>query len=156
MKSAPWFLAGTVVVCTLSSAMGADVVVCPLEEAVRRMEDYNIQSRAERAIKLVPIVKEMGEINAKAKNPILPLGAQLSKVDRERFQQLRFQILLPQSEEIEYSSYLRDSRVILQLSKVANDIFRQHEFTEHDPQFFYYSTVALLTLQQPEKIELTT
>jgi hypothetical protein len=49
----------------------ADVAVCPLEEAMRRLEDYNRNLNAEIAQKQMPILKEMQEIGSKAKNPSL-------------------------------------------------------------------------------------
>ena len=71
----------------------ADVVVCPLDEAMRRLEDYNRNLNAELAQKQIPILTDIQALTSKAKNPALPTGAQLSKTDQDRFQQLREQLL---------------------------------------------------------------
>jgi hypothetical protein len=142
---------------SVGASSAEDVIVCPLEEAMKRLEDYNIMVSAERAEKAMPILKEMRAINGTAKNPTLPLGTQLSKPDIDRFQQLREQLLDMDAHKIIDSGYLRDSRVITQAAKVAYDIAQGRTFDQNDPQFFYYSIVMLLSVQFPsQQMKVTT
>ena len=135
----------------------ADVVVCPLEEAMRRLEEYNITFKGELATQQMPLLNEMASINAKAKNQSLPLGAQLDRSDIERFQQLRTEMIREQINGLIFSNYLRDSRVIAQSAKVAAELRYGKTFDQSDPEFFYYSVVMLLALQHPQdKSNITT
>ena len=141
---------------TANSAF-ADIVVCPPDEGLRRLEDYNRNFRAEVAGKQEPILLEMQAINAKAKNNSLPIGTQLSKPDLDRFQELREQLLGLQAKDIVNSGYLRDSRVIIKAAKVAYDMSRGRTYDEKDPDFFYYSIVGLLGIQNPgNDVKITT
>jgi len=124
------------VVCSVDASSAEDVIVCPLEEAMKRLEDYNVMVNAQRAEKEMPILKEMEAINSNAKNPTLPLGTQLSKQDIDRFQQLREQLLDMGAHKIIDSGYIRDSRVITQAAKVAYDMAQGRTFDEKDPHFF--------------------
>jgi hypothetical protein len=128
-----------------------DLIVCPLEEAMKRLEDYNRMVTAQRAEEGMPVVGEMKVINSNAKNPSLPIGTQLSKPDIDRFQQLREQLIEIDALNFIDSGYLRDSRVISQAAKVAYDIAQGRTFDEKDPQFFYYSIVMLLSVQSPSQ-----
>jgi len=135
----------------------ADVHVCPLEEAMKRLEDYNIARRGQAAKEQLPLMTELQAIVSKAKNPSLPTGAQLSKTDQDRFQQIREKLLTFQAQEIVNSGYLRDSRVIAQAAKIANDIRMGRSFDEKSPDFFYYGIVTLLAIQHPQdQLEITT
>jgi hypothetical protein len=145
--------------CTMPMAFAdfADVQVCPLEEAMKRLEDYNIARRGQAAQQQQPLMTELQGIVSKAKNPSLPTGAQLSKADQDRFQQIREKLLTFQAQEVVNSGYLRDSRVIAQAAKVAYDIRMGRTFDEKSPDFFYYGIVTLLSIQHPQdKLEITT
>jgi len=152
-------LAAAFSICVLwgADAALADVVVCPLEEAMKRLEDYNRQLNAELAQKQMPILTELQALTSKAKNPGLPTGAQLTKADQDRFQQLREQLLASQVQRIVNSGYLRDSRVIAHAAKIAHDLRVGRTIDEKDPDFFYYGIVALLAVQHPQgQVEITT
>jgi hypothetical protein len=141
----------------LTNAALADVVVCPLEEAMKRLEDYNTHLNAEIAQKQMPILTELQALTSKAKNPDLPTGAQLTKADLDRFQQLREEMLANQAQVIVNSGYLRDSRVIARAAKVAHDLSVGRTIDEKDPDFFYYSIVGILSIQYPQgQVEITT
>ena len=145
--------------CMLPMAFAdfADVQVCPLEEAMKRLEDYNVSRRGQAAQQQNPLLAEMQGIVSKAKNPSLPTGAQLSKPDLDRFQQIRETLLTFQAQEVVNSGYLRDSRVIAQAAKIAYDIRMGRTFDEKSPDFFYYSIVTLLSIQHPQgQLEITT
>ena len=140
----------------LANVALADVVVCPLEEAMKRLEDYNVTLNAKIAQEQMPILTEMQALTQKAKNPALPTGAQLAKADQERFQQLREQMLAFQVQVIANSGYLRDSRVIARAAKIAHDLNMGRTIDEKDPDFFYYSIVGLLSIQYPQDhVEIT-
>jgi hypothetical protein len=144
--------------CTMPMAFAdfADVQVCPLEEAMKRLEDYNIARRGQAAQQQLPLMTELQGIVSKAKNPSLPTGAQLSKADQDRFQQIREKSLTFQAQEVVNSGYLRDSRVIAQAAKVAYDTRMGRTFDEKSPDFFYYGIVTLLSIQHPQdKLEIT-
>lgn len=135
----------------------ADVSVCPLEEAMKRLEDYNIHLNAEISQKQLPILTEMKTLNSKAKNPNLPTGAQLTKTDLDRFQQLREEMLANQAYVIVNSGYLRDSRVISRTAKVAHDLSVGRTFDKKDPDFFYDAILGILSIQYPQgKVAITT
>jgi hypothetical protein len=135
----------------------ADVVVCQLEEAMRRLEDYNRNLNAELAREQMPVLTTLQTLTSKAKNPGLPTGAQLTKADQDRFQQLREQLLTLQARGIVNSGYLRDSRVITRAAKVAYDMSQGRTYDEKDPDFFYYSIVGLLSIQRPrDQLKVTT
>ena len=139
------------------AADAADVQVCPLEEAMKRLEDYNIARRGQAAQQQIPLMTELQGIVSKAKNPSLPTGAQLSKADQDRFQEIREKTLTFQAQEVVNSGYLRDSRVIAQAAKVAYDIQMGRTFDEKSPDFFYYGIVTLLAVQHPQdQLEITT
>lgn len=142
---------------SVGASSAADVIVCPLEEAMKRLEDYNTTLNAELAQKQMPILTEMQALTSKAKNPALPTGAQLTKADQDRFQQLREQLLALQAQQIVNSGYLRDSRVIARAAKVAHNLSMGRTFDDKDPDFFYYSIVGLLSIQHPQdQMEITT
>src|SRR5882762_2371054 len=90
--------------CTLPMAF-ADVQVCPLEEAMKRLEDYNIARSGQAAQQQRPLMTELQGMVSKAKNPSLPTGAQLSKPDLDRFQQIRETLLTFQAQEVVNSGY---------------------------------------------------
>jgi hypothetical protein len=141
----------------LANVALADVVVCPLEEAMKRLEDYNVTLNAKIAQEQMPILTEMQALTQKAKNPALPTGAQLAKADQDRFQQLREQMLAFQAQVIVNSGYLRDSRVIARAAKIAHDLNLGRTIDEKDPDFFYYSIVVILSMQRPkDQVEITT
>src|SRR6516165_1731788 len=141
----------------LTNVALAEVSVCPLEEAMKRLEDYNIHLNAEIAEKQLPILNEMQTLTSKAKNPNLPTGAQLTKSDLDRFQQLREEMLTNQASVIVNSGYLRDSRVISRAAKVAHDLSVGRTFDEKDPDFFYNAILGILSIQYPQdKVEITT
>ena len=141
----------------LANVALADVVVCPLEEAMKRLEDYNVTLNAKIAQEQMPILTEMQALTQKAKNPALPTGAQLAKADQERFQQLREQMLAFQVQVIANSGYLRDSRVIVRAAKIAHDLNMGRTIDEKDPDFFYYSIVVILSTQHPkDQVKVTT
>lgn len=141
----------------LANVALADVVVCPLEEAMKRLEDYNVTLNAKIAQEQMPILTEMQAFTQKAKNPALPTGAQLAKADQDRFQQLREQMLAFQAQVIVNSGYLRDSRVIARAAKIAHDLNLGRTIDEKDPDFFYYSIVVILSMQRPkDQVEITT
>jgi hypothetical protein len=141
----------------LANVALADVVVCPLEEAMKRLEDYNVTLNAKIAQEQMPILTEMQALTQKAKNPVLQTGAQLAKADQERFQQLREQMLAFQVQVIANSGYLRDSRVIARAAKIAHDLNMGRTIDEKDPDFFYYSIVVILSMQHPkDQVEVTT
>jgi len=145
--------------CTMDMAFAdfADVRVCPLEEAIKRLEDYNITRSGQAAQEQLPLVSELKGIVSKAKNPSLPTGAQLSKPDLDRFQQIREKLLTFQAQEVVNSGYLRDSRVIAQSAKAAYGIRMGRTLDEKSPDFFYYGIVALLSSMYPQdKLEITT
>lgn len=151
------FIAAASMVVMLAGPAVADVVVCPLEEAMRRLEDYNVHFDGEFAQKQEPILLEMQALTSKAKNPNLPTGAQLTKPDLDRFQQLREQMLENQAQRIMNSGYLRDSRVIASAAKVAYDLSMGRTIDEKDPDFYYYSIVGILSIQHPQdQVEITT
>jgi hypothetical protein len=127
----------------------AEVVVCPPNEALKRLEDYNTNLNAELAQKQIPILNEMRALGSKAQNPSLPVGAQLTKADQDRFQQLREQLLALRAQETINSGYLRDSRVISRAAKVAYDLSQGRTFDEKDPDYFYYAVVGLLAIEHP-------
>lgn len=143
-------------ICFAGVARAADPVVCPPDEALRRLEDYNRNLNAQVAQEQMPVLSEMQALTSKAKNPNLPMGAQLTSADQDRFQQLREQLLALQAKEIVNSGYLRDSRVIVRAAKVAHDMSRGRTYDEKDPDFFYYSIIGLLSLQHPSnRLQLT-
>jgi hypothetical protein len=141
----------------MPSSARSDVKVCPIEETIKHLEDYNTTLRANLARQKFPLLTELQTITAKAKNPSLPTGAQLSKADQDRFQQLREQMLALDAQDIVNSGYLRDSRVIAQAAKVAYDQELGRSFDENSPDFFYYSILGLLELEHPQgQLEITT
>src|SRR5438105_4784542 len=118
----PIVAAAAMVTMLAANVALADVVVCPLDEAMKRLEDYNTHLNAAVAQQQMPILTELEALTQKAKNPALPTGAQLTKADQERFQKLREQMLAVQAQEIVNSGYLRDSRVIVRAAKIARDL----------------------------------
>ena len=93
-------------------APASAITICPLEEAMKRLEAYNRTPNGEVAQKQMPILTELQALTSKAKNPGLPTGAQLTKADQDRFQQLREQMLSLQTKVIVNSGYLRDSALL--------------------------------------------
>jgi hypothetical protein len=133
----------------------ADVVVCPPDEALKRLEDYNRNLNADLGQKQIPILNEMQALTSKAQNPSLPVGAQLTKADQDHFQQLREQLIALQAKETINSGYLRDSRVISHAAKVAYEMSQGRTFNDNDPDYFYYGIVKFLSIQNP-RAEITT
>jgi hypothetical protein len=112
------------------------LTVCPLEDAVQRLQYYNVQLNAQLAKQQEPLMDEMSQISAKATIPNLAIGKQLSESDLERFQRLREQMMALQAREVINSEYLRGSNVIAQSAKVAYDLSQGREFNEQDHQYF--------------------
>jgi hypothetical protein len=135
-----------------ATAPTADVVVCPLEEAMQRLERYNDDFRVQLATRQMPLLNQMKSLNEKVKNPSLPVGAQLSKTEIAQFQKLRWQMLQGQIKGLVFSNYLRDNRVIARAAKVAYELSIGKTFQEHDPDFFYYGVVMMLALEHKPKL----
>ena len=61
-------IAAAAMVAMLGGPAVADVVVCPLEEAMKRLEDYNTNLNGQIAQKQEPILVELQALTSKAKN----------------------------------------------------------------------------------------
>jgi hypothetical protein len=148
--------AAATVTLLASNARAQDLPVCPLEIAIRNLEDFNVQLDGRLAEKENIIFAQMSEISSKSHDPNLPLKDQLSQADINAFQRLREQILALEGQEIVESGYLRDARVVSEAAKASFTEAQGARIDEHDPSFFYYGIVLLMRVQHPaDNIKLT-
>jgi hypothetical protein len=144
------------IVVLASNANAQSLPVCPLEVAIRNLEDFNEKLNYSSSQETSVILGQMDQINTKAKNPTLPLKSQLPQADLNAFQLLREQLLALEGQEIVESGYLRDGRVISEAAKVAFTLSQGVNISEQDPGFFYYSVVLLMRAQHPaDSLKLT-
>ena len=138
------------------NARAQDLPVCPLEIAVRNVEDFNVNLDGRLAGKEDVILAQMGKINSKAHDPNLPLKEQLSRADINVFQHLREQLLALEGQQIVESGYLRDARVISEAAKISFTEAQGATLDEHDPRFFYEGILLLMRVQHPaDNLKLT-
>src|SRR5271154_1691518 len=85
---------------------------CPLEFAIRQVDDFVRDQIGKYAEKSAPLLEGMVAINSKATKPGISTGDQLSPKDRDRFNQLRHQNIQLDAERMRVSDFQRDVHVI--------------------------------------------
>jgi len=132
----------------LSTALAAQASAagCVLEQALHNIEYGAIQLKAEYARQMRPILDEMQRLlpNNSANN--LPTGLQLSPRASQRFEKLSFDLLKIRSQEMILSAYVRDARVIGRAAQVAHNILNGKDYTDKDPDYFYFQVLAFVTI----------
>jgi hypothetical protein len=125
-------LAAVVVLMALVSPALAEL--CPLEEAIHRLESTNVQLKADLIEKQRPLVRELDELNshAKSQNP-------------DRLRQLRSDLVKLQMTYATNSDYLRDARAIAKTADIAYQLRNGRVIEGNSPDQFY-SKVAFLAL----------
>jgi len=127
-------VAAAVLLAALVRPAGAQL--CPLEEAMHRLEDNNVHLKADLTEKQKPILRELDELSAKSPPPS---GA----VDH--LQQLRSRLVKLQMTYATNSGYLRDARAIAKTADIAYELRNGRVVDSHSPDQFY-SKVAFLAL----------
>lgn len=133
---------------SLLSAMSvgpATAQLCPLEEAIQRLEQSTLQLKTDLALKQMPIVREMDALASHAKDPNLPVEKQLSPDEAKRFQQLRSDLFKLQMTYTTHSDYLRDAQAIAKTADVAHQLRNGRVLDKTSPDQFY-GQVAFLAL----------
>jgi hypothetical protein len=126
---------------------------CPLEIAIRQVDDFVRGQMADYAAKSEPILQEMEAIGNKASKPGISIGDQLSAKDRDRYNQLRHANIELGAERLRMSDFQRDVHVIEETYKVAElaDLYEAHieSLGDADPRRFYFTILQGLRIAQP-------
>jgi hypothetical protein len=117
--------------------------LCPLEEAIHRLESTNVQLKADLIEKQQPLLRELDELNSRAKKQA-PDRQQFSE-ESGRLQQLRSELIKLQMTYATNSGYLRDARAIAKTAEVAYQLRNGRVIESNSPDQFY-SKVAFLAL----------
>jgi hypothetical protein len=133
-----------------ANAQGVDLKVCPLEDALRLIQNYSVELNARIADQEMPLMRSMEQLSEKgAAHPDRPVGESLTPAERTQFQELRFHMLQLDTQKIGISGYLRDARVISKMAEVAYATSQAHTYAENDPDFYYSTVLSFLRMQHP-------
>src|SRR5215472_1449814 len=111
--------------------------LCPLEEAMHRLEDNNVHLKADLTEKQKPILRDLDELSAKSPPP----SGAVDQVQRLRSRLIKLQMTYATN-----SGYLRDARAIAKTADVAYELRNGRVVDSHSPDQFY-SKVAFLLVQ---------
>jgi hypothetical protein len=117
--------------------------LCPLEEAIHRLESTNVQLKADLIEKQRPVLRELDELDGRAKNQ--NSDQQRSSDEGGRLQQLRSDLIKLQMTYATNSGYLRDARAIAKTADIAYQLRNGRVIESNSPDQFY-SKVAFLAL----------
>jgi len=129
-------------ITTLSSQAPAS---CLLEQAVHNIEIGAIKLTAEYGRQMMPLPKDLEKLKPKNGND-LPTGLHLSPQAYQRFERLSFDLLRLRGQRMILSAYVRDVRVIAKAAQVAENMRKGKEYTDKDPDFFYYGILLLTSV----------
>jgi hypothetical protein len=130
------FLAAVMLVVALGGPARAEL--CPLEEAIHRLESANAELKADLIEKERPVLRELDELNGHPKGQPAADAA-------GRLQQLRSDVIKLQMTYATNSGYLRDARAIVKAADVAYQL-RNGRIVENNSPDQFYSKVAFLAL----------
>jgi hypothetical protein len=133
---------GFTVVALASQAQAS----CVLEQAMHNIEYGTIQLKAEYARQMTPILDEMKRLLPNNNTNNLPTGLQMSPRVSERFEKLSFDLLKIRAQEMILSAYQRDARVIGRAAQVAHHMLNGKDYTDKDPDYFYFQILAFVTV----------
>jgi hypothetical protein len=126
---------------------------CPLEFAVRQVDDFVRNRMGDYADKSIPILNEMDSISNKATKPGISIGDQLTPKDRDRYNQLRHANIELDAERLKISDFQRDVHIIMDTYQVAElaDLYeaRIEGLGDADPRRFYFTILQGLRIAQP-------
>ena len=111
--------------------------LCPLEEAIHRLETANAELKADLIEKQRPVLRELDELNSHKGQPAADAA--------DRSQQLRSDLIKLQMTYATNSGYLRDARAIAKAADVAYQL-RNGRIVESNSPDQFYSKVAFLAL----------
>jgi len=111
--------------------------LCPLEEAIHRLETANAELKADLIERQRPVLRELDELNSHKGQPAADAA--------DRSQQLRSDLIKLQMTYATNSGYLRDARAIAKAADVAYQL-RNGRIVEGNSPDQFYSKVAFLAL----------
>jgi len=111
--------------------------LCPLEEAIHRLETANAELKADLIERQRPVLRELDELNSHKGQPAADAA--------DRSQQLRSDLIKLQMTYATNSGYLRDARAIAKAADVAYQL-RNGRIVESNSPDQFYSKVAFLAL----------
>jgi hypothetical protein len=112
--------------------------LCPLEEAIHRLESANAELKADLIEKQRPVLRQLDELSSHAKG-------QPAADATGRLPQLRSDLIKLQMTYATNSGYLRDARAIAKAADVAYQL-RNGRVVENNSPDQFYSKVAFLAL----------
>jgi hypothetical protein len=136
---------GLALILSTALAAQASAAGCVLEQALHNIEYGAIQLNADYARQMTPMLDEMERLLPNSSNG-LPTGLQLSPRTSQRFEKLSFDLLKIRSGEMILSAYVRDARVIGRAAQVAHNMLNGKDYTDKDPDYFYFGVLALATV----------
>lgn len=126
---------------------------CPLEIAVRGVDDFVRNQLGKYAEQSTPLLEGMEAISKKATKPGVSIGDQLSPKDIDRFNQLRHLNIQLDAEKLALSDLQRDVHVIYETYEVAElaDLYETKidNLGDADPRRFYFVVLQGLRIAQP-------
>jgi hypothetical protein len=117
--------------------------LCPLEDALHRLESTNAELKADLIEKQRPLLRELDELSSQAKNQNADRRPPSDEVDR--LQHLRSDLIKLQMTYATNSGYLRDARAIAKTADIAYQLRNGRVIESNSPDQFY-SKVAFLAL----------
>ena len=126
---------------------------CPLEFAIRGVDDFVRNQLGKYAEQSMPLLEGMEAISSKATKPGISIGDQLSPKDIDRFNQLRHLNIQLDAERLALSDLQRDVHVIYETYEVAElaDLYETKidNLGDADPRRFYFIVLQGLRIAQP-------
>lgn len=126
---------------------------CPLEFAVRGVDDFVRNQLSKYADQSTPLLDGMKAISNKATKPGISIKDQLSPKDIDRFNQFRHLNIQLDAEKLAFSDLQRDVHVIYETYKAAElaDLYETQidDLGDADPRRFYFTVLQGLRIAQP-------
>ena len=123
---------------------------CNVDEAFKRLFVFNMKARQEKYEETKSILYRLAELTAKAKNPALPVGMQLSKRDLEEDESLSEKILDETLRDLFRSNLERDAQVLIGVAKLSEAEFHGKKNLETDPNYKYFQMKMFVWATMPE------
>jgi len=118
---------------------------CEFREVIARMQYESIEKAAAIAEQSLPVLKQLEQINVKAKIPGKPLQDQLDPQDIAKFTELSQRLQTTQIAQLMESRRQRDLMVIEKMVMLADREYRwQDHPSEKDPDYLIYASIQLL------------
>jgi hypothetical protein len=123
---------------------------CALDEAFGRLGFFDLESSAKEANKMKPILERLEALGSNAKNPYLPLGAQLADQELKEYNLLSKKLLYFRLFSLIRSDLVRDSHVLIGVEGIFEKEINGKEIAHTNENLQYLALKQLITTTIPE------